>query len=174
MHMKRHGVPTPHHDPHCTDGKAKAQGSEATLYPHKGKTLMPQTNTRPMYSAPSGPCVSREESGLWTLPGFWTQPPAGLLTKVEVAPLVFGLEEAPPGLSVDVGSLGYKELHVVFTAALDGDVQGSLTWGGGGEVTQGSGRASRNQIQLEGGQVHSVETGWRLQARTLAGSMQGP
>lgn len=41
MHMKRHGVLTPHHDPHCTDGKAEAQGSEATLYPHKGKTDAP-------------------------------------------------------------------------------------------------------------------------------------
>lgn len=126
-----------------------------------------------MYRAPSGPWVSGEESGLWTLAGLWTQPPAGLLTKVEVAPLVLRLEEAPPGLSVDVGSLGHEELHVVFTAALDGDVQGSLTWGGVGGVTQGSGRASRDQTQLEGGGVHRVEMAWWLQARASGGSTQG-
>lgn len=59
-------------------------------------------------------------------------PPRGpLLTKVEVASLILGLEEAPPGLGMDISSLGHQELHVVFAAAFDGDVQGSLTWGVG-------------------------------------------
>lgn len=60
-----------------------------------------------------------------------TRHPSPLLTKVEIASLVLGLEEAPPGLGMDVSSLGHQELHVVFAAALDGDVQGSLAWGGG-------------------------------------------
>lgn len=54
-----------------------------------------------------------------------------LLTKVEVASLVLGLEEAAPGLGMDVGALGHQELHIVFAAPLDGDVQSGLTWGGG-------------------------------------------
>lgn len=65
--------------------------------------------------------------------------PAGFLTKVEVASLVLGLEEAAPGLSMDISPLGHEELHIMFAAALNGDVEGGLTWGGGGRtVTPGS------------------------------------
>lgn len=99
---------------------------------------MMKTNTWPVYRAPSEPRKLGEGLGLWRLP-CTPQPPPGLLTEVEVAPLVLGLEEAAPGLSVDVGSLGHEQLHVVFAATLDGDVQGGLTWRGGGEVvSQGS------------------------------------
>lgn len=76
--------------------------------------------------------------------------PPGLLTEVEVTSLVLGLEEAPPGLSMDVGSLGHEELHIMFAAALNGDVEGSLTWGGGGRtITLGSCRA-KTQPSLKG------------------------
>lgn len=51
-----------------------------------------------------------------------------LLTKVEVATLVLGLEEAPSGLGVHVSSLGHQQLHVVLAAPLYGNVQGRLAW----------------------------------------------
>lgn len=115
---------------------------------------MTKTNTRPVYRAPSGPWVSGERSGPWRLP---RAPPPGLLTEVEVASLVLGLEEAPSGLSMDVGSLGHEQLHVMFAAALDGDVEGGLTWGGHGRtVTCGS---RRDQTGLGGGEVQRVEIG---------------
>lgn len=96
---------------------------------------MVKTDTRPVFRAPSEPWVSGEGSGLWRLPCAPQSPP-GVLTKVEVTPLVLGLEEAAPGLRVDVGSLRHEELHVVFAAALDGDVQGGLTCREGGTVTR--------------------------------------
>lgn len=51
---------------------------------------------------------------------------AKLFTKVKVAPLVSGLEEAAPGLGVDVGSLLHQQLHVLLTAPLYSDVQRRL------------------------------------------------
>lgn len=62
-----------------------------------------------------------------------------LLTEVEVAALVLGLEEAAPCLGMDVGSLGHQQLHIVFAAAFDGDVQGSLAWEEVGDSHQGPG-----------------------------------
>lgn len=73
------------------------------------------------------------------------QPP--LLTKVEVAALILGLEEAPSGLGVHVGSLGHQQLHVVFAAALYSDVQGGLAWGG---RQPGSGMAAVQPHLLRG------------------------
>lgn len=68
----------------------------------------------------------------------WAPGPTGpLLTKVEVASLILGLEEASPGLGMNIGTLGHQELHVVFAAALDGDVQGGLAWNGVRDSHQG-------------------------------------
>lgn len=50
-----------------------------------------------------------------------------LLTKIEVAALILGLEEATTGLGVHVGTLLHQQLHVVLAAALNGDVQRCLT-----------------------------------------------
>lgn len=47
-------------------------------------------------------------------------------TKVEVSPLVSGLEEASPGLGVDVSSLLHQQLHVLLTASLYRDVERRL------------------------------------------------
>lgn len=48
------------------------------------------------------------------------------VTKVEVSPLVSGLEEASPGLGVDVSSLLHQQLHVLLTASLYRDVERRL------------------------------------------------
>lgn len=103
-------------------------------------------NVQPVYRAPSGP-KARVALGVWGGAGaadtsMSSQPPAPpscapvptgpLLTKVEVASLILGLEEAAPGLGVDISSLGHKQLHIVFAASLNGNVQGGLTWGGVG------------------------------------------
>lgn len=50
------------------------------------------------------------------------------VTKVEVSPLVSGLEEASPGLGVDVSSLLHQQLHVLLTASLYRDVERRLAW----------------------------------------------
>lgn len=55
--------------------------------------------------------------------------PIRLLTKVEVATLILGLEEPPSGLRVHIGSLGHQELHVMLAAPFNGDVQCRLPWG---------------------------------------------
>lgn len=47
-------------------------------------------------------------------------------TKVEVSPLVSGLEEASPGLGVNVSSLLHQQLHVLLTASLYRDVERRL------------------------------------------------
>lgn len=47
-------------------------------------------------------------------------------TKVEVSALVSGLEEASPGLGVDVSSLLHQQLHVLLTASLYRDVERRL------------------------------------------------
>lgn len=104
-------------------------------------------------------------------PGHWTppHPPSPhrpLLTKVEVASLVLGLEEAPPGLGMDVSSLGHQELHIVFAAPLDGDVQGGLTWGGGEGLSRGGG--DRKWTRLEGG------VGWGVQRVEVGGCSPRP
>lgn len=111
---------------------------------------MIKTDTWPVFRAPSEPWVFGEGSGLWRLP-CTSQSLPGFLTKVEVTPLVLGLEEAPPGLSVDVGSLGHEELHVVFAAALDGNVQGGLTWREWRDSHQGSGGAETRPVLEEVG-----------------------
>ena len=49
-------------------------------------------------------------------------------TEVEVSPLVSGLEEASPGLSMNVGSLLHQQLHVLLTASLYSDVERRLAW----------------------------------------------
>ena len=49
-------------------------------------------------------------------------------TKVEVSPLVSGLEEASPGLGVNVSSLLHQQLHVLLTASLYRDVERRLAW----------------------------------------------
>lgn len=51
---------------------------------------------------------------------------AKLFTKVKVAPLVSGLEEASPGLGVNVSSLLHQQLHVLLTAPLYSNVQRRL------------------------------------------------
>lgn len=51
------------------------------------------------------------------------------LTKVKISPLVSGLEEASPSLSVNISFFLHQQLSVVFTASLDGDVQRCLTYG---------------------------------------------
>lgn len=51
---------------------------------------------------------------------------AKLFTKVKVAALVFGLEEASPGLGVNVSSLLHQQLHVLLTAPLYSNVQRRL------------------------------------------------
>lgn len=66
-------------------------------------------------------------------------PTRPLLTEVEVATLVLGLEEAAPCLGMDVGSLGHQQLHIVLAAAFDGDVQGGLAWEEVGDSHQGPG-----------------------------------
>lgn len=48
------------------------------------------------------------------------------VTKVEVSPLVSGLEEASPGLGVNVSSLLHQQLHVLLTASLYRDVERRL------------------------------------------------
>ena len=100
--------------------------------------------------APSGPAVSAAlgiSGGVRTASttGYPPRPPASapcapaptrpLLTEVEVAALVLGLEEAAPRLGMDVGSLGHQQFHVVFAAAFDGDVQGGLAWEGVGDCS---------------------------------------
>ena len=50
-----------------------------------------------------------------------------VVTEVEVASLIFGLEEASPCLGVNVCSLLHQELHILLTASLDGNVEGRLT-----------------------------------------------
>ena len=77
---------------------------------------------RPPASAPCAPAPTRP-----------------LLTEVEVAALVLGLEEAAPRLGMDVGSLGHQQLHIVFAAAFDGDVQGGLALEEVGDSHQGPG-----------------------------------
>lgn len=104
--------------------------------------------------APSGPAVSAAlgiSGGVRTASttGYPPRPPASapcapaptrpLLTEVEVAALVLGLEEAAPRLGMDVGSLGHQQFHVVFAAAFDGDVQGGLAWEGVGDCHWGMG-----------------------------------
>lgn len=64
-------------------------------------------------------------------------PTRPLLTEIEIASFILGLEEAPPGLSVDVSTLGHQELHIVFAAALDGNVQGGLALEGVGDSHRG-------------------------------------
>lgn len=51
---------------------------------------------------------------------------AKLFTKVKVAPLVSGLEEASPGLGVNVSSLLQQQIHVLLAAPLYSDVQRCL------------------------------------------------
>lgn len=48
------------------------------------------------------------------------------VTKVEVSPLVSGLEEASPGLGVNVSTLLHQQLHVLLTASLYRDVERRL------------------------------------------------
>ena len=81
---------------------------------------------RPPASAPCAPAPTRP-----------------LLTEVEVAALVLGLEEAAPRLGMDVGSLGHQQLHIVFAAAFDGDVQGGLALEEVGDSHQGPGGGCR-------------------------------
>lgn len=49
-----------------------------------------------------------------------------LLTKVEVATLVFGLEETAPCLGVHISPLLHQQLHVVLAPSFDRNVQGGL------------------------------------------------
>lgn len=51
---------------------------------------------------------------------------AKLFTKVKIAPLVSGLEEASPGLGVNVRSLLHQQLHVLLAAPLYSNVQRRL------------------------------------------------
>lgn len=50
------------------------------------------------------------------------------LTEVEVSPLIFGLEEASSGLSVNISALLHQQLHILFAAPFDGDMERCLTW----------------------------------------------
>jgi hypothetical protein len=60
-------------------------------------------------------------------------PSRPLLTKIEVAALVLGLEEAPAGLGVHVCSQSHQQLHIVLAATLNSNVQSSLACGGRGQ-----------------------------------------
>lgn len=48
------------------------------------------------------------------------------LTKIEVAPLVPGLEEASAGLGMNICPFLHQQLHVLLTAPLNGDVERCL------------------------------------------------
>lgn len=50
-----------------------------------------------------------------------------VFTKVEVAPLISGLEEAPPRLGMNISSLLHQQLHVLLTASLYSYVQRRLS-----------------------------------------------
>lgn len=45
-----------------------------------------------------------------------------VVTKVEVASLISGLEEASPGLGVNISPLLHQQLHVLLRASLYGNV----------------------------------------------------
>lgn len=59
----------------------------------------------------------------------------------------------------------------MFAAALNGDVEGGLTWGGGGRTVTPGSCTAETRPSLKGVGC-SVETGWGLQARALASSTQ--
>lgn len=104
-------------------------------------------------------------------------PTRPLLTEVEVAALVLGLEEAASCLGVDVSSLGHQQLHVVFAAAFDGDVQGSLAWEGVGDSHRGAGGAhSPDQVETHpSAESHPPEfglTGYLTWRTPDAGALQ--
>lgn len=97
-------------------------------------------------------------------------PATGLLTEVEVAALVLGLEEAAARLGVDVGPLGHQELHVVLAAALDGDVQGGLAWRGRARSPRLRLPQSRDQTALRG---RCTVWKWGPQARPTLAAPKG-
>ena len=49
-----------------------------------------------------------------------------VVTEVEVAPLVFGLEEASPCLGVNISSLLHQQLDILLAASLYGNVERRL------------------------------------------------
>lgn len=51
---------------------------------------------------------------------------AKVITKVEVAALISGLEEASSRLGVNISSLLHQQLHILLTASLYSDVQRCL------------------------------------------------
>lgn len=134
---------------------------------------------------PSKGQASVTKAKVWPCTGMWggvscgtesPSSPAGLLTEVEVAALVLGLEEAPSRLGVHVGSLGHQELHIVLAAALDGDVQGGLTWKGTARSPGPSSRRAGTRAALEGVgcTVWKWAGGGVLQARAVAGCQEPP
>lgn len=54
--------------------------------------------------------------------------PESFITKVEVASLVSGLEEASPRLGVNIRSVLHHELHILLTASLYSNVERRLAW----------------------------------------------
>lgn len=108
-----------------------------------------------------------ESPGLQTPPLPCLYPQLLLLTKVEVATLILGLEEAPSGLGVHISSLGHQQLHIVLAAPFNGNVQGRLAWGRrqpgllrGPESATGCGKWPRDLKAKAWKVVHRVDIGF--------------